>query len=129
MEGKAVRRNRYGMGSICDSSSLDCLRFRIWPYLEDPQSRPPIRFETSVRCMGIGSEKVRLEHPVSSSREHRSGRSLAGCEMSPETAKSLPYTLVSVRMCWCIQVFFETELTSSRGCIRESCTSLKTDDD
>jgi hypothetical protein len=99
MEGKAVRRHRYSMGSICELSSLDCLRLKTWPYLKGPHSRPPIRFETSVRCMGIGSEKVQLEHLVSSSHERQPGRYLAGYETSPETARSLPYTRVSVRMC------------------------------
>jgi hypothetical protein len=99
MEDRAVHLPRYGAGSVFLHSVLDRLQLRGWAVLAGRHFHPPNRFETYVRCRDIGSEKVQLDCPVSPSHEHRPGKFLVEYERSLETARSLPYSRVSIRIC------------------------------
>jgi hypothetical protein len=99
MEDRAVHLPRYGAGNVFLHSTLDRLRLRGWAVLAGRHFPPPNQFETSVRCRDIGSEKVQLDCPISPSHEHWPGKFLVGYERSLETARSLPYSRVSIRIC------------------------------
>jgi hypothetical protein len=118
VEESSVHLPRYRPGSMCLPSHLDGLWFKTWLFRESCHLDRSNQPGTFVRCKDIGSEKVQLDPLVSSSLEHWFGRSLVGYEMSPETARSLPYTRVR-------SVYADVYMVSSRqsSLLQEAATA------